>query len=106
VASDLDPIQAFGDTITDASERLAFADAIVGVEVEKWAQSTQGRYVIGRAAIEVREFIDWALSQDADPTEFVQRRAKALAARTLVTWLTEQILSGRTSEQQLQEHGQ
>lgn len=100
--------QAFDDLeknleFHERHELIAYAEARLGIELEDFVASPIGRFVVGRAQQDIGDFIDWALSDDAaaNPHLFVERRAKALAARTLVGWLSEQIASGLTATQQL-----
>ncbi len=99
-------IQAFDElekdlAITDERELVQFAEAKLGVELEDFLASPVGRYVIGRARHEIEDFNDWALSDQAMPEQFQQRRANALAARTLISWLSEQVAAGLAAEAQL-----
>lgn len=103
MASDQDLMDAFGEGLSDPAEKLLFADAVLGHELQLWAKSQVGRYVIGRAKIEVIEFLEWSLSDDATPDKFEQRRAKALAARTLLQWTLEQVQAGSAAEHSLEQ---
>lgn len=88
--------------MVDDAQRVLLADIQVGMELEDWISSNAGRYIVGCARDEVRDFLNWALSGDASAEKFMQMRAKALAARTLIQWTAEQIISGRNSQRQLQ----
>lgn len=99
-------VQAFDELeqnieFTERREVLAYAEARLGIELEEFLASPIGRFVAGRAQQEVGEFIDWAMSDEATPEQFMERRAKALAARTLIGWLSEQIVTGLSATQQL-----
>lgn len=104
-------VQSFDDLekdleIRNEREALAYAEAKLGIELEAFASSTVGRYVVGRAREEIEEFLTWSLSEEATPAQFMERRAKALAARTLVGWLAEQVKDGLTATQQLNQNEQ
>lgn len=99
-------VQSFEDMereleFVEERQVLQYAEAKLGVQIEDWAASPVGRFVVGSAKQEISAFMDWALSQDARAEEFEQRRAKALAARTLVQWFSEQVLAGLSAEKQL-----
>lgn len=86
---------------TEERQVLQYAEAKLGLEIEDFLATNVGRFIVGRARQDIEEFTDWSLSEDADPSEFAKRRAKALAARTLVGWLSEQVAAGLAAEQQL-----
>lgn len=101
-------VQSFDDLekhleFTEEGHLLRYAEAKLGVQIEDFVASPVGRYVIGAARQEISDFIDWALSEDCIEEEFKQRRAKALAARTLVGWFAERVASGLSAEQSLRE---
>lgn len=101
-------VQSFDDLekhleFVEEGQLLRYAEAKLGVQIEEFVASPIGRFVIGSARQEIGEFIDWALSDDCNAEEFKQRRAKALAARTLVGWFAEQVASGLSAEQSLRE---
>ena len=94
-------IDGYGAQIVDPQERVLFADAVLGHEAQLWLKSPMGRFIAGRAKEELDDFVVWAMSADATAEEFPQRRARALAARTLLAWTTEQIEAGVAAEYRL-----
>ena len=102
MASELpDALKGFDTASLDISERQMLADAQIGIELEHWMKTPEGAYIVGRAREEMALFLDWCLSDDADPTKFAHQRMKALAAKQVVEWTLDQIRVGQAAEAQL-----
>ena len=80
-------------------------DAQLGADVESFLNSRVGRTMAIDAAKDIDGFIKWALSWDADPKEFLERRSKALAARDAMQWLAAAVNNGREAQRVIREEG-
>lgn len=97
-------IEEYQSSLKEPIDKFLFADALLSAELERWLGSSVGRYLVGRAAEEVKDFVSWSLSAEAaqaDIKEFQTQRSRAVAAQTLVQWAVEQINAGRMSERRL-----
>lgn len=83
------------------SERLMLARVAVGMNIETFLATDTGRFIVGRMQQEVTDFVQWALSDEASAETFEKARAKALAARTAVEWMLDQVTDGRAAVHEL-----
>lgn len=82
---------------------LLFTEAVIGVEMEKFITSPHGRFLYLRAKEEIKKFTEWAMSPDSKKEEFEGRRLPAVAALTVIRWVSEAIAGGRNAEKQLEQ---
>jgi len=81
-----------------------FNEAKLGIKVEEWLATDVGRYVKGRAIIELEDIAAELLQVPSwqSQTAFgLQQKAQSL--QMLMKWLDEAINNGKTSEAQLQD---
>lgn len=89
-------------------ERLYFAEARLGIEVEKFLKSDVGRYLHGRARQEYEEAKELML--ECNPSTLLGRRKirklqnKAQTAARFMQWCAEGIANGRGAEVQLEDY--
>lgn len=95
------------DSIEPDDSDFLFAEAKLGADVERFLNSDIGRYLVGRAKAEVQEATSMFLNSNVDRSheEILRAKRKALAAQTVVTWLTEAFDNGMNSLVALQEAG-
>lgn len=88
-------------------EQMLFAEATLGLEVESFLNSKTGRWLHGRAKLELEEIKSELLN--ANPNTFFGRRKikklqnRAQLAQWFMDWCTEAIVSGRNAEIQLEQ---
>ncbi len=94
-----------GIEFVDEGERLHFAHAHLGNNVRTFLASAVGRYLHGRAKLELEEARDAIL--DCNPNSFFGRRKinkiqrQADGARNFIRWCTDAITEGNFAEQEL-----
>lgn len=95
-------------TFLDERERLYFERARLGIEVHDFLRSDTGRYLHGRAKLEIEEAQAEAL--DCNPDSFFGRRKlkkiqrKADCARAFIRYCAEAINDGVMAEQELEQY--
>jgi hypothetical protein len=88
-------------------ERILFAEAKLGLDIEHFLKSDVGRLLRGRAAQEIEEAKEGLL--ECNPNTFFGRRRirklqnRAELANMFTTWCAEAIMGGRNAEIQLQD---
>ena len=97
-----------GIEFIDEGERMHFAHAKLGHDVRMFLRSSVGRYLHGRAKLEVIEARDAIL--DCNPDSFFGRRKikkiqrQAANGRSFIRWCTDAISEGDFSEQELENY--
>ena len=92
----------------DQNERRHFAQAQLGEQVREFLCSPAGRYLHGRAKMELQEVKDKAL--ECNPYSFFGRRKlkkiqhQAGIARAFMTWCSDAITDGEFSYRELEEN--
>jgi hypothetical protein len=92
----------------DEKEREFFAEASLGIQVWQFLQSPAGRYLHGRAKLELEIVKDEML--ELNPYSFFGRRKyKALkirqtTAQNFMSWCAQAITDGIAAEKQLEEY--
>lgn len=95
-------------TFLDEKERLYFERARLGIEVHDFLRSDVGRYLHGRAKLDLQEAQADALN--CNPDSFFGRRklkkiqAKAACAQAFIRYCTDAISDGINAEQELAEY--
>lgn len=97
-----------GIEFVDEKERELFARARLGVEVEDFLMTNVGRYLHGRAKIEMQQAEKDALESDPDTfwgrRKLRKAREKARCARNFVVWCADAIVDGKHADQELSQH--
>ncbi len=97
-----------GIEFVDEGERLHFAHAHLGNNVRTFLASQVGRYLHGRAKLELEEARDAIL--DCNPNSFLGRRKinkiqrQAESAKLFIRWCTDAITEGNFAEQELESY--
>lgn len=92
----------------DERERMHFAKAQLGEQVREFLTSPAGRYLHGRAKLQLQECMEDAL--DCNPHSFFGRRKlkriqhDADVARKFMSWCADAITEGEMSYRELQEY--
>jgi len=99
----------FPDMFETEQEHVFFAEAKLGIDVEKFLKSDVGRLLHGRARLELEE-AKTALLECNPNTLFGRRKIKKLQnqaqlASWFMNWCAEAITDGRNAEIQLQDNG-
>jgi len=93
--------------VNDA-EREFFEEARLGVEASNFLLSELGRYLHGRAKIELDEARDAILELNAydfkDRMEIARHQKNAACGQAFMRWLVDLIQNGKAAEQQLSEY--
>jgi hypothetical protein len=86
-------------------DRLLFAEASIGIAVhEFWFETEAGKYLKGRAAIEVRNAIEELVaSSPSNPVAIANAQVRLRAARQLVQMVNDAINGGAAAEQELRD---
>ena len=94
----------------DEAEQAFFHEARLGIEVTSFVNSEVGRFLHGRAKLDVDEARDAILELDPydaeDRKEISKLRLKAASGHAFLRWCVEAINNGRAAEQQLTEEYQ
>lgn len=97
-----------GIEFVDEGERMHFAHARLGQDVRLFLTSQTGRYLHGRAKLELDEARDAIL--EANPHSFFGRRKiqkiqrQAESAKLFIRWCTDAITEGEFAEQELENY--
>jgi hypothetical protein len=97
-----------GIEFIDDGERMHFAHARMGQDVRMFLTSPVGRYLHGRARLELEEARDVIL--EANPHTFFGRRKikkiqrQAESAKLFIRWCTDAITEGDFAEQELENY--
>jgi hypothetical protein len=97
-----------GIEFIDTKERLYFERARLGFQVLDFLRSPVGRYLHGRAKLDLDECKQDAL--DCNPDSFFGRRKlkkiqrKADAAKSFIRYCTDAITDGQHAEQELEQY--
>lgn len=83
----------------EAVEDLYYAEARLGVEIEKFLPTNVGRYLVGRAEQELVEAHQ--AMEKCSPDELQELQNKAWRAKSFADWLAEAINNGRSAEFEL-----
>ena len=88
-------------------QQMQFAEATLGEECKNFIQSNVGRYIQGRAKMELEECKSGLLNLERlDPdfdVRYEQLRQKAGCALLFTQWMIEAITDGEAAYQQLQQ---
>lgn len=90
----------------DDREREYFARARLGIDVETFLNSSTGRFLHGRARMEIEECKNDML--DCNPNSWLGRRKltklqqRAATARLFMAWCAEAIIDGRLAHKELE----
>lgn len=85
-----------------AAEDLRFNEARLGVETEKFLSTNLGKYLVGRANLELEEA--HSKMEICPPEELKDLQNKAWRANQFITWLAEAIHNGRHAEFELKQN--
>jgi len=85
-----------------AAEELRFAEAKLGVDAEKFLSTTLGKYLVGRAELELQEAHKEL--ESCKPEELQEIQNKAWRASSLINWLAEAVHNGRHAEYELKQN--
>ena len=84
-------------------EKVLYADARIGMQVETFMRSEVGRYLIGRAEIQEKEAIEELIELDSWQWLKVRKaRNKIAMARSLRDWLADAVQAGIAAGANLQ----
>lgn len=85
-------------------DRILFAEAHLGIELERFLRSNVGQYFKGRCGGVVQEFNSWVLSvADPDSKEFRKRHLEARAAQLAMRFISEAVVNGEHAQKALEE---
>jgi len=85
------------------NDKVLYADARIGMQVETFLRSEVGRYLIGRAEIQEKEAIEELIDLDSWQWLKVRKaRNKIVVARSLRDWLADAVQSGIAAGANLQ----
>jgi len=85
-----------------AAEDLRFNEARLGVEAEKFLSTNMGKYLVGRADLELEEA--HKKMETCPPEELQDLQNQAWRANQFITWLAEAIHNGRHAEFELKQN--
>ena len=92
------------------AEREYFEEARLGVEASNFCHSELGRYLHGRAKMEMDEARDGILQLNPfdpkDQIEMAKLQAQAACGEAFMRWIVDLVNNGLLAEQQLSEYNQ